>query len=78
MQIGKETRRLLNDVSGYVKPGKLTALMGSSGASDGRTLSLTLPGAGKTTLLNVRHRLADGPLTPAGPRPAHRLGRRQR
>ncbi|RMZ69232.1 abc drug exporter [Pyrenophora seminiperda CCB06] len=34
------TRRLLQNVQGYVKPGKLTALMGSSGA-------------GKTTLLNV-------------------------
>lgn len=27
-----ETRQLLNDVSGYVAPGKLTALMGESGA----------------------------------------------
>ncbi|KDQ63068.1 hypothetical protein JAAARDRAFT_202584 [Jaapia argillacea MUCL 33604] len=34
------TRRLLNDVSGYVKPGTLTALMGASGA-------------GKTTCLDV-------------------------
>lgn len=34
------TRRLLNDIFGYVKPGQLTALMGASGA-------------GKTTLLDT-------------------------
>ena len=33
VRVGKgETRRLLEDISGYVAPGKLTALMGESGA----------------------------------------------
>lgn len=32
VQIGKETRTLLNDVCGYCKPGSLTALVGASGA----------------------------------------------
>lgn len=33
VSLGKgETRRLLDDVSGFVAPGKLTALMGESGA----------------------------------------------
>ena len=40
VQIGKETRRILNGVDGWIKPGTLTALMGASGA-------------GKTTLLDV-------------------------
>ncbi|QLQ78268.1 hypothetical protein HG537_0A05150 [Torulaspora globosa] len=39
IQIKKETRRILNNVDGWVKPGTLTALMGASGA-------------GKTTLLD--------------------------
>lgn len=53
-------RRLLNDVSGYVAPGKLTALMGESGAGKvcGRDpryalLEAHLSFASKTTLLNV-------------------------
>ena len=40
VQIKKETRKLLDEVDGWVKPGTLTALMGVSGA-------------GKTTLLDV-------------------------
>ncbi|GMM27622.1 hypothetical protein DAMA08_003380 [Martiniozyma asiatica (nom. inval.)] len=40
VQIKDETRRILNNVDGWVKPGTLTALMGASGA-------------GKTTLLDV-------------------------
>ena len=40
VEVKGETRRLLDNVSGYIAPGKMTALMGESGA-------------GKTTLLNV-------------------------
>ena len=32
VQIGKETRKLLDNVCGYCKPGSLTALVGASGA----------------------------------------------
>lgn len=55
-----EHRRLLDDVSGYVTPGKLTALMGESGAglfSSSSSLFgiaiLMRHYAGKSTLLNV-------------------------
>ncbi|KAI0124768.1 ATP-binding cassette transporter [Xylariales sp. AK1849] len=40
IQVGKEQRRLLNNVSGWLEPGTITALMGVSGA-------------GKTTLLDT-------------------------
>ena len=35
----RETRQLLNDISGYVAPGKLTALVGESGAGKVRVYS---------------------------------------
>lgn len=40
IKVGRETKTLLQDVDGWVKPGTLTALMGATGA-------------GKTTLLDV-------------------------
>jgi len=44
VRIGKgETRRLLADVSGYVAPGKLTALMGESGAGKVSRLEIQKP-----------------------------------
>lgn len=42
---GGQERRLLDDVTGYVAPGKLTALMGESGAgkvNDRHTLNVTV------------------------------------
>jgi ATP-binding cassette subfamily G (WHITE) protein 2 (PDR) len=51
IKIKGEPRRLLDNVSGWVKPGTLTALMGVSGA-------------GKTTLLDVlAHRVSMGVIT---------------
>lgn len=62
-----ENRRLLDDVSGYVAPGKLTALMGESGAGKVSYFPVNaifvLSDAGffqKTTLLNVLAERADG------------------
>lgn len=39
---GGKTRKLLDDISGFVSPGKLTALMGESGAGKVRILLLLL------------------------------------
>lgn len=51
VQIKKDTRRILDHVDGWVKPGTLTALMGASGA-------------GKTTLLDcLASRVTTGTIT---------------
>lgn len=53
---------LLDDVKGYVKPGRLTALMGGTKSSDSRLI--TESGAGKTTLLNcLAQRVSTGVVT---------------
>jgi ATP-binding cassette subfamily G (WHITE) protein 2 (SNQ2) len=41
VQIGKESRKLLDGVSGYCKPGSLTALVGASGAGKSTCKSLS-------------------------------------
>jgi ATP-binding cassette subfamily G (WHITE) protein 2 (SNQ2) len=58
VSLGKgETRRLLDDISGFVAPGKLTALMGESGAGKVRSRECTRHYRAhislQTTLLNV-------------------------
>lgn len=54
---GGQDRKLLEDISGYVIPGKLTALMGASGAGKVEYVTDCLVSADggkyKTTLLNV-------------------------
>lgn len=68
IEIKGEPRRLLDEVSGFVKPGTLTALMGTSGA-------------GKTTLLDVSMAMSCSEhlsLTILGTRPTHNHGRRYR
>lgn len=52
------TRRLLNSVYGYVKPGQLTALMGASGA--GKTTLLDVLAARKNIGVIYGDRLVDG------------------
>ena len=57
------TRRLLHDVSGYVKPGTLTALMGASGA--GKTTALDVLAQRKNIGVITGDLLVDG--KPLGP-----------
>ncbi|KAF1965177.1 hypothetical protein BU23DRAFT_593783 [Bimuria novae-zelandiae CBS 107.79] len=49
IQIKGENRRLLQDVQGYVEPGKLTALMGASGAVSGNITVNGVPLSGDFT-----------------------------
>lgn len=61
--VGGGTRRLLNGVSGYVKPGTLTALMGESGA--GQSLALGRGGSSLTQPVQARRRCST--CSPGGP-----------
>lgn len=43
VKIGNESRKLLNGVRGYCKPGTLTALVGASGAGKSTCMTSTVP-----------------------------------
>ena len=43
VQIGKETRKLLDNVCGYCRPGSLTALVGASGAGKSTCEMINIP-----------------------------------
>ncbi|KAF9224734.1 pleiotropic drug resistance ABC transporter [Gyrodon lividus] len=60
---GSGTRKLLDDVSGYVAPGKLTALMGESGA--GKTMLLNVLAQRVSTGVVLGDRLVNGQALPA-------------
>ncbi|KIK80835.1 hypothetical protein PAXRUDRAFT_157584 [Paxillus rubicundulus Ve08.2h10] len=60
---GGDSRRLLDDVSGYVTPGKLTALMGESGA--GKTMLLNVLAQRVSTGVVLGDRLVNGQALPA-------------
>lgn len=59
MQVNGQDKVLLNGITGLVKPGMLTALMGASGETSlcetqyVQFLTYNSPGAGKTTLLDT-------------------------
>ncbi|KAL1618926.1 hypothetical protein SLS56_010343 [Neofusicoccum ribis] len=55
LKVKNETKKLLDDLSGFVVPGQLTALMGASGAGKNSFAQMGLGGADEpqTTLLNT-------------------------